>query len=248
MNSLPELIENANLRMGENRAFLETADKTALIALDYKEQEKKWITTASDNYQSPPLQPNRTESGLNTSPSSASEASGDLKNSTTKAQKSVFQKLNPNQLQAQKLEAQAKEARERQNARAIADKRAQILRDKEQAEGKSVLEATMLTKQDDIPYTPLKETSIALDNTQPFNAHYAIININDIKPNLYSIFCVCIYLKIPITALFVCDSKNLCFGEVMLYKAYDFLIKQFICRTRSTTSNQSFTNLSQSLL
>ncbi|SQB99532.1 tetrahydrofolate dehydrogenase/cyclohydrolase, NAD(P)-binding domain protein [Helicobacter fennelliae] len=182
MNSLPELIENANLRMGENRAFLETADKTALIALDYKEQEKKWITTASDNYQSPPLQPNRTESGLNTSPSSVSEASGDLKNSTTKAQKNVFQKLNPNQLQAQKLEAQAKEARERQNARAIADKRAQILRDKEQAEGKSVLEATMLTKQDDIPYTPLKETSIALDNTQPFNAHYAIININDIKP------------------------------------------------------------------
>ncbi|GAD19457.1 hypothetical protein HFN_0697 [Helicobacter fennelliae MRY12-0050] len=40
----------------------------------------------------------------------------------------------------------------------------------------------------------------------------------------------------------------MCFGEVMLYKAYDFLIKQFICRTRSTTSNQSFTNLSQSLL
>ncbi len=54
---------------------------------------------------------------------------------------------------------------------------------KDEALGKGVDEVT-LTKEQTIPYQPLRDTKIILkDDVPPFEARFAIVNLQDIKPN-----------------------------------------------------------------
>ena len=95
VKSLPDIIENGVVEKRINRAFIDTQDKRALIALDFNGVEKKWVITAYNKDDAlSQAEPHSTKH--NTSTSSVSRASGDgdiIAQDTTTLQSSHTQGL-----------------------------------------------------------------------------------------------------------------------------------------------------------
>ena len=76
VKSLPDIIENGVVEKRINRAFIDTQDKRALIALDFNGVEKKWVITAYNKDDAlSQAEPHSTKHNTNTS--SETRASGD---------------------------------------------------------------------------------------------------------------------------------------------------------------------------
>ncbi|EOX2646656.1 SNF2-related protein, partial [Campylobacter upsaliensis] len=73
VKKIPQIIEQGEVKVGVNRAFVDTKDDRALIALDYKGKDKKWVITAYK--MDDPSQADTHLTRLNTSTSSVSRAS-----------------------------------------------------------------------------------------------------------------------------------------------------------------------------
>ncbi|EAJ7398520.1 hypothetical protein A0Z17_04965 [Campylobacter upsaliensis] len=73
VKKIPQIIEQGEVKVGVNRAFVDTKDDRALIALDYKGKGKKWVITAYK--MDDPSQADTHLTRLNTSTSSVSRAS-----------------------------------------------------------------------------------------------------------------------------------------------------------------------------
>ncbi|EOV9223249.1 PBECR2 nuclease fold domain-containing protein, partial [Campylobacter upsaliensis] len=73
VKKIPQIIEQGEVKVGVNRAFVDTKDDRALIALDYKAKDKKWVITAYK--MDDPSQADTHLTRLNTSTSSVSRAS-----------------------------------------------------------------------------------------------------------------------------------------------------------------------------
>ena len=97
--------------------------------------------------------------------------------------KSGIAKLDSAQIQSQmQKEAQAQEAMAESMAQTQA-KRDELIAQKEARLGKNADEVP-LHKGQDIPYKPLRDTSIVLnDELLPFEAEFAVVRLSDIKPN-----------------------------------------------------------------
>ncbi|MBS4306829.1 crystallin beta/gamma motif-containing protein [Campylobacter vulpis] len=73
VEKIPQIIEQGEVKIGKNRAFIDTKENRALIALDYKGKDKKWVITAYKI--NDPSQADTHLTRLNTSTSSVSRAS-----------------------------------------------------------------------------------------------------------------------------------------------------------------------------
>ena len=73
VKKIPQIIEQGKVKKGKNRAFIDTKENRALIALDYKGKDRKWVITAYK--MDDPSQADTHLTRLNTSTSSVSRAS-----------------------------------------------------------------------------------------------------------------------------------------------------------------------------
>ena len=72
VKKIPQIIEQGKVKIGKNRAFIDTKENRALIALDYKGKDRKWVITAYK--MDDPSQADTHLTRLNTSTSSVSRA------------------------------------------------------------------------------------------------------------------------------------------------------------------------------
>ncbi|STP13346.1 PBECR2 nuclease fold domain-containing protein [Helicobacter cinaedi] len=182
LDKLDELVQNLPIvKENANRYQLENDMYKLSIRKDFEGQKENWILTAFEKDES--IARRRTDL-----PSSQSEAEKTTSANATdiipqKSSKAGIAKLDSAQIQSQmQKEAQAQEAMAESMAQTQA-KRDELIAQKEARLGKNADEVP-LHKGQDIPYKPLRDTSIVLnDELLPFEAEFAVVRLSDIKPN-----------------------------------------------------------------
>ncbi|EOX1265269.1 hypothetical protein ACPDI4_001834, partial [Campylobacter upsaliensis] len=93
VKKIPQIIEQGEVKIGEKRAFLETGESKAVIALDFNEANKKWILTAYNKEQNALNPAYSHQVKHNTSTSSETRANGVVNESI--AQNALIQPKSP---------------------------------------------------------------------------------------------------------------------------------------------------------
>ena len=192
-NAINEIVENGKLltENGVNTLYLQKDNKTFLVGLSkgwHNKGDNQWIITS---YEAKNLKADMLEKIGANKTISADESLNALQtfNATDKdiipqkSNKAGIAKLDSAQIQSQmEKEAQAQQEMAEYFAQAQA-KKDEMIALKEARLGKNADEVP-LHKGQDIPYKPLRDTSIVLsDELPPFEAEFAVVRLSDIKPN-----------------------------------------------------------------
>ncbi|STP13748.1 PBECR2 nuclease fold domain-containing protein [Helicobacter cinaedi] len=192
-NAINEIVENGKLltENGVNTLYLQKDNKTFLVGLSkgwHNKGDNQWIITS---YEAKNLKADMLEKIGANKTISADESLNALQtfNATDKniipqkSNKAGIAKLDSAQIQSQmQKEAQAQQEMAEYFAQAQA-KKDEMIALKEARLGKNADEVP-LDKGQDIPYKPLRDTSIVLsDELPPFEAEFAVVRLSDIKPN-----------------------------------------------------------------
>ena len=93
VKKIPQIIEQGEVKIGEKRAFLETGESKAVIALDFNEANKKWILTAYNKGQNALNPAYSHQVKHNTSTSSETRANGVVNESIAQKALNLHEKL-----------------------------------------------------------------------------------------------------------------------------------------------------------
>ena len=198
---MPEIIQKGEIEKGSNRVFLNTNDKRAVVALDYKGEKNNWVVTAYINEPKANVSayPHQNIQTLNTSstivekplnsnaiiphskPFASTKANftkEQWQNLTTQEKIKAFK----DQIAREKAQIAEAQAQEQAKREALYKKKIESIQAQRDSNAGKAINEVDLNLGDSIEYTHLKPTRINLEN-KDYPAEFVIINKEDLKPN-----------------------------------------------------------------